>query len=157
MLGGPLAEDRGFILHTPPSRFASSIRISDNTIITTSRDVLETPYTRTTVRSAGCAGLFIMGKGQLEQELLDNAAHCARRPQHLIQNADCRPLARCGEAYRDRYSDHAVRGGTCLMSGTLLSLILVRKVLVLLLVSALPVRPDRCPPLRRRTVRQTGV
>ncbi|MGC5341130.1 YqgE/AlgH family protein, partial [Escherichia coli] len=23
MLGGPLAEDRGFILHTPPSRFAS--------------------------------------------------------------------------------------------------------------------------------------
>lgn len=42
MLGGPLAEDRGFILHTPPSRFASSIRISDNTVITTSRDVLET-------------------------------------------------------------------------------------------------------------------
>lgn len=46
MLGGPLAEDRGFILHTPPSRFASSIRISDNTIITTSRDVLETPVRR---------------------------------------------------------------------------------------------------------------
>lgn len=42
MLGGPLAEDRGFILHTPPSRFASSIRISDNTVVTTSRDVLET-------------------------------------------------------------------------------------------------------------------
>ncbi|STH69875.1 protein YqgE [Escherichia coli] len=42
MLGGPLAEDRGFILHTPPSNFASSIRISDNTVMTTSRDVLET-------------------------------------------------------------------------------------------------------------------
>jgi putative AlgH/UPF0301 family transcriptional regulator len=41
MLGGPLAEDRGFILHTPPG-FSSSIRISDNTVITTSRDVLET-------------------------------------------------------------------------------------------------------------------
>lgn len=41
MLGGPLAEDRGFILHTPPSNFASSIRISDNTVMTTSRDVLE--------------------------------------------------------------------------------------------------------------------
>lgn len=38
MLGGPLAEDRGFILHTPPSNFASSIRISDNTVMTTSRD-----------------------------------------------------------------------------------------------------------------------
>lgn len=42
MVGGPLAEDRGFILHTPPSDFSSSIRISDNTVITTSRDVLET-------------------------------------------------------------------------------------------------------------------
>lgn len=42
MLGGPLAEDRGFILHSPPSDFSSSIRISDNTVITTSRDVLET-------------------------------------------------------------------------------------------------------------------
>lgn len=38
----PLAEDRGFILHTPPSNFTSSIRISDNTVMTTSRDVLET-------------------------------------------------------------------------------------------------------------------
>lgn len=27
-LGGPLAEDRGFILHTPPDAFSSSIRIS---------------------------------------------------------------------------------------------------------------------------------
>ncbi|WP_181942642.1 YqgE/AlgH family protein, partial [Klebsiella pneumoniae] len=42
MVGGPLAEDRGFILHSPPSDFSSSIRISDNTVITTSRDVLET-------------------------------------------------------------------------------------------------------------------
>lgn len=61
MLGGPLAEDRGFILHTPPSRFASSIRISDNTVITTSRDVLV------------ALGYASWDKGQLEQELLDNA------------------------------------------------------------------------------------
>ena len=39
--GGPLAEDRGFILHSAQRTFASSIRISDNTVITTSRDVLE--------------------------------------------------------------------------------------------------------------------
>lgn len=41
MLGGPLAEDHGSILYTPPSNFVSSIRISDNTAMTTSRDVLE--------------------------------------------------------------------------------------------------------------------
>ncbi len=35
MLGGSFTEDRGFILHTPPI-FSSSIRISDNTVITTS-------------------------------------------------------------------------------------------------------------------------
>ncbi len=35
----PLAEDRGFILHTPPSRFASSISTSRTAVITTSRDV----------------------------------------------------------------------------------------------------------------------
>ncbi len=39
--GGPLAEDRGFILHSAQRTFTSSIRVSDNTVITTSRDVLE--------------------------------------------------------------------------------------------------------------------
>ncbi|SQA99521.1 Uncharacterized ACR, COG1678 [Cedecea neteri] len=29
-IGGPLAEDRGFILHSPPDNFGSSIRISDD-------------------------------------------------------------------------------------------------------------------------------
>ena len=38
--GGPLAEDRGFILHSAQRIFSSSIRISDTTVITTSRDVL---------------------------------------------------------------------------------------------------------------------
>ena len=39
--GGPLAEDRGFILHSAQRTFTSSIRVSDNTMITTSRDVLD--------------------------------------------------------------------------------------------------------------------
>ena len=59
MLGGPLAEDRGFILHTPPV-FSSSIRISDNTVVTTSRDVLETLGTAN--QPAGCARLRFLGK-----------------------------------------------------------------------------------------------
>ncbi|EEG84339.1 hypothetical protein PROPEN_02699 [Proteus penneri ATCC 35198] len=42
MSGGPVAEEHGFILHTPVSGFSSSIKISDSTMITTSKDVLET-------------------------------------------------------------------------------------------------------------------
>lgn len=73
MLGGPLAEDRGFILHTPPI-FSSSIRISDNTVITTSRDVLETLGTAEQPSEVLVAlGYASWEKGQLEQEILDNA------------------------------------------------------------------------------------
>lgn len=74
MLGGPLAEDRGFILHTPPASFSSSIRISDNTIVTTSRDVLETLGTERQPSEVLVAlGYASWEKGQLEQEILDNA------------------------------------------------------------------------------------
>lgn len=100
MLGGPLAEDRGFILHTPPSRFASSIRISDNTVITTSRDVLETLGTQQQPSDVLVAlGYASRDKGQLEQELLDNAAYRARRSQYFVQNTHCRALARSGKTY----------------------------------------------------------
>ncbi|MGY6027929.1 YqgE/AlgH family protein [Phytobacter sp. AG2a] len=74
LLGGPLAEDRGFILHTPPNNFSSSIRVSDNTIITTSRDVLETMGTARQPKEVLVAlGYSSWEKGQLEQEILDNA------------------------------------------------------------------------------------
>ncbi|MGK9175015.1 YqgE/AlgH family protein [Yokenella regensburgei] len=74
LLGGPLAEDRGFILHTPPNNFSSSIRVSDNTIITTSRDVLETMGTASQPKEVLVAlGYSSWEKGQLEQEILDNA------------------------------------------------------------------------------------
>ncbi len=80
MLGGPLAEDRGFILHTPPSDFSSSIRISDNTVITTSRDVLETLGTdRQPGNVLVALGYSSWEKGQLEQEILDNAGSPPRR------------------------------------------------------------------------------
>ncbi|MCX0497767.1 YqgE/AlgH family protein [Erwinia billingiae] len=72
--GGPLAEDRGFILHSAQRTFASSIRVSDNTVITTSRDVLETLGTPEQPKDVLVAlGYCAWEKDQLETELLENA------------------------------------------------------------------------------------
>jgi len=72
--GGPLADDRGFILHTPRSGFGSSIQISDTTMITTSKDVLETLGTAEQPKNVLVAlGYAAWEQGQLEKELLDNA------------------------------------------------------------------------------------
>lgn len=84
MLGGPLAEDRGFILHTPPV-FSSSIRISDNTVVTTSRDVLETLGTANQPSEVLVAlGYASREKGQLEQEILDNARLTAPADMNIL-------------------------------------------------------------------------
>ena len=73
-IGGPLAEDRGFILHSSPNEFGSSIRISDDVVITTSRDVLETLGTTQQPKDVLVAlGYASWEKGQLEQEIMENA------------------------------------------------------------------------------------
>jgi len=72
--GGPLAEDRGFILHSAQRTFTSSIRISDNTVITTSRDVLESIGTASQPSNVLVElGYCAWEKDQLENELMENA------------------------------------------------------------------------------------
>lgn len=72
--GGPLAEDRGFILHSAQRTFTSSIRVSDNTVITTSRDVLEAIGTASQPDHVLVAlGYCAWEKDQLENELMENA------------------------------------------------------------------------------------
>lgn len=72
--GGPLADDRGFILHTPREGFGSSIKISPDTMITTSKDVLETLGTPDQPQDVLVAlGYASWDQGQLEKELLENA------------------------------------------------------------------------------------
>ncbi|GAB2850420.1 YqgE/AlgH family protein [Pseudoduganella ginsengisoli] len=73
MFGGPVQDDRGFVLHTPGARFSSSLTVTDEVAFTTSIDVLEavargTGPSRMLV-SIGYAG---WSPGQLEDEISRN-------------------------------------------------------------------------------------
>jgi putative transcriptional regulator len=41
MFGGPVQDDRGFVLHTPGNRYSSSLTVTEDVAFTTSIDVLE--------------------------------------------------------------------------------------------------------------------
>lgn len=72
--GGPVHRDRGFIIHRPALDFGSTIIVSDDIAISTSREILnaisrgEGPAE--TLVALGYAG---WGAGQLEQEMQQNA------------------------------------------------------------------------------------
>src|SRR5690349_21032009 len=72
--GGPVHQDRGFVLHRPGGAWESTHKISDSIQVTTSRDVLAAM-----ARGEGPENAFIAlgyaqwGAGQLEQELKDNS------------------------------------------------------------------------------------
>jgi putative transcriptional regulator len=74
MEGGPVAPDRGFILHTDDRSYEASLRVGDGLMLTAARELLEAiaagegpdDY----LVALGYAG---WGAGQLEEELKDNA------------------------------------------------------------------------------------
>ncbi len=70
MFGGPVQDDRGFVLHSPDGKFSSMLKITDEIAFTTSRDVLEALASGTgpekVLVSIGYAG---WSPGQLEQEI----------------------------------------------------------------------------------------
>lgn len=72
--GGPLARDRGFVLHSPVEGWRSSMRLSDDMMITTSKDILEAmgqgKAPEHYLLTLGYAG---WDPGQLEQELSENS------------------------------------------------------------------------------------
>lgn len=73
MFGGPVQDDRGFVLHTPAGKYSSSLKVTDEIAFTTSRDVLEAIAAGEgpahVLMSIGYAG---WGAGQLEREILAN-------------------------------------------------------------------------------------
>ena len=74
LYGGPVQMDRGFVLHRPLGNWQSTLAISDDLGLTTSKDVLEAlgrgEGPRDVLVSLGYAG---WSAGQLEQEIAQNA------------------------------------------------------------------------------------
>jgi len=72
--GGPVQQDRGFVLHTPSGDWNASMAISDSISLTTSRDILEAiaidQGPEHFLVALGYAG---WSEGQLEKEIKENA------------------------------------------------------------------------------------
>jgi len=72
--GGPVQVDRGFVLHRPLGNWQSTLAVSDDVGLTTSKDVLEA-----VARGEGPRDVFVSlgyagwSAGQLEAELAQNA------------------------------------------------------------------------------------
>jgi putative transcriptional regulator len=73
-LGGPVQTDRGFVIHSGPVEYDSTLAVTPDIRVTTSRDVLEAialgQGPAQTLIALGYAG---WGGGQLEEELSANA------------------------------------------------------------------------------------
>lgn len=73
-IGGPVQEDRGFLLHSPAKRWDSTLLIGDDLAVTTSQDLV-----KAIARNEGPEKVFFAlgyagwGPGQLEQELQQDA------------------------------------------------------------------------------------
>lgn len=73
LAGGPVHPERGFVLHDGGRQWESTLEITGDLFLTTSRDILEAMAKdegpQNAVVALGCAG---WDAGQLEQELTDN-------------------------------------------------------------------------------------
>jgi len=72
--GGPVQQEQGFVLHIPQDGYQSSLQLTNEVMITTSKDVLTSLTTDLAPEkfliSLGYAG---WSSGQLEEELINNA------------------------------------------------------------------------------------
>ncbi|BGI51048.1 MAG: YqgE/AlgH family protein [Arsenophonus endosymbiont of Ceratovacuna japonica] len=83
--GGPIAEAHGFILHSPKNGFNSTLKLSDEIMITTSKDILETLGTNQQPEKTLIAlGYSSWDKGQLEKEIIENNWLTAKANSNII-------------------------------------------------------------------------
>ena len=72
--GGPVHRDRGFVIHHPAQDWESTIRVTKELAVSTSRDILEAMGKGEGPNAALVAlGYAGWGAGQLEQEMSQNA------------------------------------------------------------------------------------
>jgi putative transcriptional regulator len=85
MFGGPVQVERGFVLHTPHGHFSSTMPVTDEVALTTSKDVLEAVAhgdgPRRLLVSLGCSG---WSAGQLEEEITRNGWLTVRADPAII-------------------------------------------------------------------------
>jgi putative transcriptional regulator len=87
-MGGPVETERGFILHSPADEWDSTLKVTDDIAVTSSRDIIEAIAEgrgpEKTLVALGYAG---WGAGQLEEEMVNNAWLSTQADPALIFDA----------------------------------------------------------------------
>lgn len=85
LFGGPVQVERGFVVHEPHDAYSSTMKVTDQVVLTTSRDVLEAAAAgrgpSRMIVTLGCAG---WSAGQLEEEIARNGWLTVRADPSII-------------------------------------------------------------------------
>ncbi|MBL1260491.1 MAG: YqgE/AlgH family protein [Thiotrichaceae bacterium] len=95
-LGGPVQNERGFVIHRPHGEWDASLMVSDEICVTSSKDILEAiaagKAPQDCLVALGYAG---WSEGQLEHEIAENAWISVPAAGNIIFNT---PYNQCWEA-----------------------------------------------------------